>query len=163
MIWILDGYNVIHAIPTLEKKLEVSLQAARDQLISMCEKLQENRGDFPKIYIVFDGNSAFRDLSSYKTPSLEVIFTETREDADDRIIELLETRFSNKRVGVISNDNYVMNHARVFKAKKMSVLEFFELCQKTSHEGVTKKTKHTLSSEEAQDITKEYGSYLGIE
>lgn len=161
MIWILDGYNVIHAIPTLEKKLEVSLQAARDQLISMCEKLQENRGDFPKIYIVFDGNSAFRDLSSYKTPSLEVIFTETREDADDRIIELLETRFSNKRVGVISNDNYVMNHARVFGAERMSVEEFQSLYS-------SKNSKKTPSSKNISmslwnDITNEYKQYLGLD
>ena len=42
---ILDGYNVIHALPALERQLDRGLEAAREALVSLCRSYQSRRGD----------------------------------------------------------------------------------------------------------------------
>jgi len=166
MDWILDGYNVIHAHRECESKLAVSLQVARDHLIHFCEGLVRRRGDFKRMLIVFDGKSEFAHLPPYQHPSIEVIYTESGEDADDRIIRLLD-HFKNKTsLCVVSNDNYVINHARAYGAAWIDVAAFFDL-DKNKKNRVKREKIETHSSElpekVARHITEEYKKYLGME
>ena len=45
-VLILDAYNVIHAIPELERELDRSLEAARNALITRCQALPGGPGAF---------------------------------------------------------------------------------------------------------------------
>ena len=166
--YVLDGYNVIHAVPSLNRLLDKSLEAAREELIHLCARFKKGRSDVKKMVIVFDGKSEHEDLPQKSFPGLQIIFTRTSEDADDRIISVLEGINRSEHVFVVSDDNYVCNQARTHNATPTSSSRFFSEL-KTLIEG-SKHPKHiekspkekTLSATEARKITEEYRKFLGI-
>lgn len=166
MHYILDGYNIIHKIPALEKQLEKNLQSARDALLRFCKSLLQSRGDVEKITVVFDGASdVFSDAEAWG--SVEVIYTATGEDADDRILDYLK-KISTRRVIVVSDDNYVCNNARAMKARIISGTDFFS--GKTRLSGAKKTNRLSkgnepgkkISVQDQNKITNEYADYLGL-
>jgi len=60
-ILIIDGYNLIYAIPQLEELLDESLEAARCGLIRLIIDFKSSRKDVEKAYIVFDGRGELGD------------------------------------------------------------------------------------------------------
>jgi predicted RNA-binding protein with PIN domain len=164
--YILDGYNVIHAIPRFEQKLDVSLQAAREALIRECIALRTSRGDIGGIFIVFDGKDEFAGLGPSGTAGVVTVFTHSREEADERIVAILdESCRCRQSVIIVSNDNYVQNHARAFGQSCLRAQEFFNLF--TKKQSMPKNisisnAKHGLSSHAESEITAEYRKYLGI-
>jgi len=161
--YVLDGYNVIYAVPECKRKLDQSLEAAREYLIHCCAGYTESRKDL-SIFIVFDGKSDFWDMPIPGKNQVKVIFTQNNEKADDRILEMLrDTKFKGE-VTVVSRDNYVYNHSRAFCAKVISPEEFFA--------GLTKKRDSVKSNApgdskslppgSAKEITEEYKRHLGI-
>ena len=164
MILVLDGYNVVHALRDFEKHLDQSLKAARDRLILACRDLAGKRGDIEKILIVFDGSSEYSFYPPEQFPGVEIIYTETGEDADDRIIVLLES-LRQRTVKVVSNDNYVSNHARAYGADALSAKEFYAFARKIRGGKPEKETsaRGDLPGDKAREITEEYKRYLGLE
>lgn len=163
MIYILDAYNVIHKIKRLDAALDKDLRTAREALMTFCRELMDRRGDITKMILVFDGKSEFNDLSHPAPRGLQLVFSETGEDADERIIIVLE-ELGNEKKCVISDDNFVRNTARSHQTASMSVAEFeaFErsVMHKNSKPSGPKGFK--LSPEEAADITEEYRRQLGL-
>lgn len=164
MVYVLDGYNVIHAVPGLERKLDTSLRAARDALVALCLEIRHCRGDVEKTVIVFDGDSAFSDLPQENFPGVEIVFTESREDADDRILDVLREYPARQHLCVVSNDHYVLNHARAFGTQVMNASKFQALA-------LPKPLKHKKNDFEddaipgplAQKLTEDYKRYLGLD
>ena len=166
MIFVVDGYNVIHAVPELERKLDQSLKAARDALVALCSAIQSLRGDVQKILIIFDGDSAFRDLPQENFPGVEILFTESGEDADDRILDVLREQSPVERFCIVSNDNYVLNHARAFGVEKMTALSFQALAvpkKRTLHKPGAVEAGEELPGHVARKLTEDYKRYLGID
>ena len=166
MIFVLDGYNVLHAIPVFEKELENSLRSARDLLVRVCAELRQRRRDIEEIVIVFDGSSDFYFPGESGPPGVRTIYTESREDADDRILEVLESLGRSKDVTVVSNDNYVANNARAFGVKIVSAVEFYSLVEKkkdSAHGKGPAAANSKLPPHLASGITAEYKKFLGIE
>ena len=60
---IVDGYNVIHAVPALARRLDQSLEAAREALLEACRAYRARRGDIARLYVVFDGDEAVGGLA----------------------------------------------------------------------------------------------------
>ncbi len=165
MHYILDGYNIIHKTPAFEQLLSRSLEEARRGLTHFCKSLLQSRGDIAKITIIFDGKSnVFSPDES--AGRLEIIYTITGEDADDRIVDYLrqtQPRFAS----IVSDDNYVCNSARAFKVKAVSVAEFLGLTRKMTSQ--TKKraaqsdpSGKRISIQQRNDITQAYADYLGL-
>ena len=164
MIYILDAYNVIHKIPQLGRLLDRDLRTARDGLTQLCARLAAARCDISKIILVFDGNSKFNDLPEISFPKIELIFSETGEDADERIISVLEKLAKEKNKCVVSDDNFVRNHARAYESRAISVSEFEKLIS-----GRTQKTRNKKPSEDfslpskvTDEITEAYKKELGL-
>jgi len=166
MHYILDGYNIIHKSPAFSKLLARSLEEARRGLIGFCRTLLQSRGDVAKITIVFDGKS---DVYSgdESSQNVEILYTQTGEDADDHIVDYLrktQPRFA----AIVSDDNYVCNSARAFKAKVVSVATFLRLCeQKAGAKTVRRNAASDPSGKRIgqkirNDITQEYANYLGL-
>ncbi len=165
MHYILDGYNIIHKSPAFEKLLSRSLEEARRGLIGFCKTLLQSRGDVAKITIVFDGKS---DVFSGEDFSgrVEVIYTMTGEEADDRIVDYLRNT-QPRHASIVSDDNYVCNSARAFKVKSVRVVDFLGLMRKpaarlkilSAKNDVTGKQ---ISSKQRDDITQAYADYLGL-
>lgn len=85
-IWIVDGHNMIFAIPPLHQ-LQVSDRGeeARRGLTDKLEMFALERGQ--KVLIVFDGNDLPSNPYAIRRPLLETVYTRRGEEvADDRII-----------------------------------------------------------------------------
>jgi len=164
-IYILDGYNVIYAVPELKKKLDQSLEAARDGLLGCCAGLSGRRGDIQRIYVVFDGNEDFAHLSNCRHDRISVLFTRQKEEADDRILELIRKDTGRHSFIIVSNDNYVFNNSKAHGAKVISVSEFYALVEKPQKGNRKDKIEipnKALSADRAKKITEEYRKHLGI-
>ena len=163
MLYILDAYNVIHKIRSLDRALDRDLRAGRDALIALCARLAASRGDISKIILVFDGKSEFSDLPHQAPPKIKLIFSETGEDADERIITVLEKIANPADTCVVSDDNFVRNSARAHKSRAVSVAEFEALVNPAGPKGKPAGTKtFSLSQKAADEITAAYKKELGL-
>lgn len=81
---IVDGYNVIHAWPSLKRLLGVSLEAARDKLVERLAVYRLVTGD--EVTVVFDAHrSAVRTNSDQLVDGVRVIFARKGHSADQVI------------------------------------------------------------------------------
>jgi predicted RNA-binding protein with PIN domain len=81
---IVDGYNVIHAWPTLKKLLGVSLEAARDKLVERLSVYGLVTGS--DVTIVFDAHhSSARANAEEMVEGVRVLFTRKGHSADHAI------------------------------------------------------------------------------
>ncbi|MDD4869971.1 MAG: NYN domain-containing protein [Kiritimatiellae bacterium] len=126
-IAIIDGYNVIHRITELKKRLDISLASARKGLIEYCLRYLSVKGDFSEFLIVFDGDSSVMPWTGMGGYGVRVIFTPTKEDADDRILALVRDCGRETDCIVISSDNYVSGNSKRHGAETMTVSSFVRL------------------------------------
>jgi len=162
-VLILDGYNVIHRLPMLQRELDRSLQAARQALITYCQTRHAKRGDVAHLYIVFDGTAHAGHLPSQRMEGLTVLFTDGKETADDRMLRLIREAPAGSSFIIVSNDTYVYNNARAHGARVMSVEAF-------AAQGISRRhrtsasdratNKARLASEVARQITAAYRADL---
>ena len=160
---VLDGYNVIHGVPELERKLDQSLEAAREALLTFCQAYRARRGDVQQLYVVFDGNDAYAGGPIVDRGGVTVLFTRSQEEADDRILRLIKDDHARSRFVIVSNDNYVFNNARAHGARVISVSEFSAKpkpgrAPRAARSPVVEKT--SLSLRAAEQITEEYRRHL---
>ncbi len=81
---IVDGYNVIHAWPSLKRLLNVSLEAARDKLVERLSTYGLVTGE--DVTVVFDAHhSASRANSEERVEGVRVMFTRRGHSADHAI------------------------------------------------------------------------------
>lgn len=104
-IWIMDGHNMIFAIPPLHQ-LQVTdrREEARSGLADRLERFALARGE--KVLVVFDGNALPGNPEAGRTPLFEIVYTRRGEEvADDRILH--EARRCQERglvVTVVTDD-----------------------------------------------------------
>ena len=160
---ILDGYNVIHAVPELAHQLDRSLQSARDALVNFCQAYHARRGS-GQMYIVFDGQQdQGLGFSGQSQQGVSILFTQKPEEADQRILSVIEAQRGRSQCVVVSNDNEVANNARAFGARIMSAQEFYAKARQVATPGTQTPTstgKKQLSPRDAQYITDEYRKHL---
>lgn len=81
---IVDGYNVIHAWPSLKRLLEVSLEASRDKLVERLSVYGLVSGT--DVTVVFDAHhSASRANAEEWVEGVRVVFTRKGHSADHAI------------------------------------------------------------------------------
>lgn len=160
---LVDGYNVIHAIPSLARHLDRSLDAARTALVMLCRGYRARRGDVDQLYVVFDGKDADTGWGRQDQQGVTVLFTRRPEEADDRILSLIRTEGGRNRFVVVSNDTTVSNNARALGAQVISVSEFSGQ-KKSSRQARSAKpaaeSKTPLSTRDTERITEEYLKHL---
>lgn len=165
MLYILDAYNVLHKMRRFGPALDKNLRAGREALIAVCASLMQARGDVGSFILVFDGRSEFRDLPQNAPRGIRLVFSETGEDADERIPLVLEELSKQSQKCVVSDDNSVRNHARAYGVKSISVAEFETLILMGENKGKKKYAgadKSALPSNVADEITREYKKKLGL-
>ena len=121
---IIDGYNVIHAIPEIEELLDESLEAARIGLIRLLSEFKNSRKDIERIYVVFDGKAEMFDEETAVAPDITAVYTQSGKEADDKILEIIKDSRDPASITVISNDNFLYNNSRVHGARIKTVKEF---------------------------------------
>lgn len=122
---LVDGYNVLHALPELKKLSETDINAARDKLIDILINYQGFRSE--KVILIFDaykvrgGRESVEDYSG-----LSVVYTKEAETADKYIEQATHEKVKqNAIVRVASSD--ALEQAIVFGAGalRMSAREFW--------------------------------------
>lgn len=122
---LVDGYNVLHALPELKKLSETDINAARDKLIDILMNYQGFRSE--KVILVFDaykvrgGRESVEDYSG-----LSVVYTKEAETADKYIERATHEKVKqNAIVRVASSD--ALEQAIVFGAGalRISAREFW--------------------------------------
>jgi predicted RNA-binding protein with PIN domain len=107
--YIIDGYNLIHAIPSLKKLLVRDAIQAREQLIDHVARLT-HRKKF-RGTIVFDGVRPDGDFTASRAP-IHVVYAAPLT-ADDKIKALIEHAPNRAWLVIISSDHEILNFARV--------------------------------------------------
>ena len=123
-VLLIDGYNVIHRVPELHASLRNSLESARESLLRYCGRWRSKRGDFGELHIVFDGSSAVEGPGHRMISGVQVTYTRTNEDADDRIRQMLDDSPRNRECVVVTDDNELAAAVRSRGGGLMSAMEF---------------------------------------
>ena len=127
---VVDGYNAIHKIPYLRAMADrEELLKARSEITALAFKYKRKRGGIDKICVVFDGNDMYRN-AAFKTPENQA-FSKTGY-GDQKVISTV-AKFSEKyHVEVVSDDNYIINNSRAYKATIVKISDFFNFINKKS-------------------------------
>jgi len=121
---IVDGYNVIHAWPSLKKLLSTaSLEAARDELIQRVSVLGMITGE--SVTVVFDAHhSTSRANSSEMVEGVQVTFTRKGHSADHAIERLAyDASKSGDIITVATSDRFQRDLVRGMGGAVISALE----------------------------------------
>ena len=113
---IIDGYNAAHKIPAVAAFISESLEKARNRLIDHLVSWKSKKGGNVKITVVFDGKREEFFCMPTTIKGIRVIYTNTGEEADDRIADMLRMEKDPASAVVVSEDNKVANSCRALKA-----------------------------------------------
>ncbi len=100
---IVDGYNIIHAWPVLQKLKETSLGHAREKLVDMLSNYAALSGE--RVVVVFDAHLVKNNPEHTEMVNgVEVIYTQEGETADTVIEKLVGTLPDRASVSVATSD-----------------------------------------------------------
>jgi len=166
-ILILDGYNVIYAVPEFRRALDRSLEASRRVLLHHCRVFAVRRSFIKSIWVVFDGDERKAPGGASSSGNVREIYTTSMEEADQRIIRLVHDDRGRSRLVIVSNDTFVFNNARALGAGMMSVKEFMDFSTlrpsgraKPQGGRGEEDGKPSIGRRRAREITEEYRRHL---
>ena len=138
----IDGYNAMHAWPSLQPLLkQQQFEAACTAFIEKVRIIHDIEG--PQLSIVFDGNGA---KPCIENPSNEQTFTVIYSSSSisaDGIIEQLVHRVKNpKQCTVVSLDNMVIESTRAAGAIASSPFELFEWVRRCEAQSIRLIKRH---------------------
>ena len=123
-ILIVDGYNVVHAWPSLKRLLSTaSLEAARDELIHRLSVLEIVTGE--AVTVVFDAHHSASMANSEETvDGVRVVFTRKGHSADHAIERIAYTASnSGDVITVATSDRFQRDLVRGMGGAVISALE----------------------------------------
>ena len=135
MKYLLDGYNVLFR----ERDTNGSLEEQRVRLFEKLNHLAEaSHLDF---IIVLDAHYQEGEAERHHYRSLEVVYTDYNQTADDYIIEYVECLpLSHRRqLKVVSSDRPLMQKVRFERVEVLSVSAFFKEIERKAHKSISKK------------------------
>jgi predicted RNA-binding protein with PIN domain len=165
-IILLDGYNVIRRIPQLQRQDKRSLDAGREMLARLCVDWKSRKPEISQLIIVFDGDSSVDALPGYQRgPGVKIVFTETGEKADSRILAIVRQSVPAAECTVVSDDGEVARGSKFLGAKAMSVSKFHDMltargkssAQKTPPDAAKSSLSPTQEREITESLKKEWG------
>ena len=153
---IVDGYNIIHAIPELENELNESLMSARRALSEALSRYQAGERSIKKIYVAYDSKDGTGDIEDMGL--VKNIYAPKNSNADKEIVSMLKAAKNPKRIAVLSRDNFVINHARAMGVDILSLNKFLKKIT-TAKKG---NSRQRLSDEDKDEITRELKNIWNI-
>ena len=137
MEYLLDGYNILFR----EKDSDGSLEEQRVRLFEKLNLLAE--ASHLNLIVVLDSHRQAGELERHHFHSLEVVYTDFDQTADDYIIEYVECLATSKRhrTKVVTSDKLLMQKVRFERVEVLSVSAFFSEIERKAHSRLSKKTK----------------------
>lgn len=124
MHYFLDGYNLLFQLFGGTSALKVERELLLEELDSAISQTSLN------LTIVFDAHLREEQLARTKYRSLDIIFTDFGQTADDYILEVLSFCEHPKRETIITNDQRLAWRARGLGAKTQSLSHFLKQLEK---------------------------------
>ncbi len=121
---IVDGYNVVHAWPSLKRLVSnASLEAARDELVHRLSVMEMVTGE--SVTVIFDAHHSSAVANSEETlEGVRVIFTRKGHSADHAIERLAyEARSAGDVITVATSDRFQRDLVRGMGGAVISSLE----------------------------------------
>ncbi|MBI3617694.1 MAG: NYN domain-containing protein [Candidatus Omnitrophica bacterium] len=144
--YLLDGYNIIHQMPPLNK-----LEDQRQQLIQWIESRAPQGSLRNTVTVVFDGRSDVWGGGAVPSP-VQIIFSR-EESADEKIIRMVEEAAHKKSVVVVTDDRSLQYSVRALGAKVSGVQTFLgqgapvPVRRPESGKDISKTLEHKITSE----------------
>ena len=153
--WIVDGHNVIFAIPPLQR-LQVSghREAARQGLLDALRRFAQKKND--KLLVVFDGGDPQWNQDAIREPLLEVVYSRRREGgADERIIREAKSLVQHgHRVTVVTNDVITLASALPKDVDHLKVRPFWETYVEEPLRAASKRVEGDFSEVEKEMLAR---------
>ncbi|NUN68514.1 MAG: NYN domain-containing protein [Bacteroidetes bacterium] len=150
---IIDGYNLIHAVPSLKKTLLHNAESARELLIHAVAQLTHKRKF--RCSIVFDGHEPpARTKQSVHAP-VHVIYSGTRT-ADSHIRTMIEQSKQRPRLVIVSSDREIIAFAQACSCQTHSSRHFANLLSEAD-DAVTDKSDSTLTPHQIDEWLRIFG------
>lgn len=128
---IIDGYNLIHAVPDLAAEMAASLEQAREQLLRLLKSYCLSKR--VQITVVFDGTLPPLGIDPPQPgKNLKVVFSRAPFKADPLIKKMVRDESKKKSLTVVSNDSDIRKYALGQLAKVLSTDEFYARLTKRS-------------------------------
>lgn len=133
-MYIVDGYNLLHALAKHGGMLAAAEQRARGRLIELLGHLA--RRESTSVCVYFDGESGPIAPGELDHPRLQVRFCGVdRESADHAVREHVQNSRQPAKLRVVSSDHAVANACRLAGAKVIKAQEMAGRLAKLAAEG----------------------------
>jgi predicted RNA-binding protein with PIN domain len=109
VIYLVDGYNLMHAVGLAGRKLPGSLDRARTRFLDWLADASKDRD--AAVWVAFDAATASRRSPEADHRGVRVLFA-TGRTADELIEQLVNAELRPERLTVVSNDAQVQESAR---------------------------------------------------
>ena len=121
---LIDGYNLIPALPSLRRLIRRDLEQARDALLDLLHTYRAHTPSQPTIIVVFDGKANIENPRTSRKPGIQVRFSRG-ETADDLLLRLLGDE--HKGAILVTSDRALRDAARADAGELIRTGEFSEM------------------------------------
>lgn len=118
---LIDGYNVIPAIPSLGRLLRKDLEEGREAFLAVLRDYKRTAASHPDITVVFDGKRNPGGETSMRIHGINVVFSRN-EIADDLILRMLRGKM--RGATLVTSDRALGDAAREFAESVIRSGEF---------------------------------------
>jgi len=151
--FIIDGYNVIHAIPALKKTLLHDAESARELLIHSISQLTHIKKF--RCSIIFDGTAPDRSPNQSTHAPVHVIYS-FPVSADVKIKQMIEHSRNCSLLTIITSDREILRFAKTHSCQTHTSTYFQNLLSEAS-DTVTEKSDVTLSKSQIDEWLRIFG------
>jgi predicted RNA-binding protein with PIN domain len=150
-IYLIDGYNLIHALGLLRKRLAPGeLEDARGRLLEMLEERQAGLG---AMTVVFDAKrKPRRGASDEMVGGVRVLYAVGRE-ADELLEELIARESQAARLRVVSDDHRIQQAATRAGATALGCQSFLDRLEQPSLGAAKPAPARPASADDAAPLT----------
>jgi hypothetical protein len=134
MLYLLDGYNLLHAMGVVSNPLGPhGLERARGRLLGLLHGTYEDASN--SVTVVFDARDVPADLpAEVEYHGIHVTFAVEHEQADDLIEMLIRQASAPKNLTVVSDDHRIQNAARRRHCVVRGCQDYLEELDRLRHE-----------------------------
>ena len=162
MTFLIDGYNLMHAVGSVPTGvLARQFDAARGRFLDWLAESPALKPYFAFTRIVFDAQHASRDWGTTTHRGLTVTFS-FRQTADDLIETYLALDKNPQKIRLVSNDHRLQAAAKRVRAKPMACSEFVDWLADPVGPGDGPKDYAPTAEEKPESSEGELAEYLRV-
>lgn len=150
---LVDGYNLIHAIPDLRGRLNEDLEETRNALVVRLSSYAAREG--VQIIVVFDGQGMSGQQSG-GMGNVRVRFSKAGQTADEVIKKTMDAKKRSDRMQVVTSDAEIRRFARLCSVPVIQSQKFVQLLSQSAS-SPSQKSEPSLSSKEVDEWMRLFG------